>query len=160
MQRVPCDAKGLATLILDEVQEMPNEDEVIIIATFKFAHADAVEESEQVAQAGVLDCSTVVAMDVAGRVLLLETIGARPAGDDWARRHFKNRSYQPPDGLESPKDATLAHLATLIFDQRLVVGWRLGFDLASLGIGVNTVLAIDLSTDHMVRVFFQDLEKQ
>ena len=49
-QRVPCGGKGLATPILDQVQEMPNEDEEIIIATGKWSgHADAVEESEQVA---------------------------------------------------------------------------------------------------------------
>ena len=81
MQRVPCGAKGLATPILDEVQEMPTEDEVIIIARVKcVAHAAAVQGSQQVAPPGMLGCSTVVAMDVAGRPLLLETMGARPAG--------------------------------------------------------------------------------
>ena len=143
MQRVPCGAKGLATPILDEVQEMANEDEVMIIATVKcVAQAEAVEESEQGAPAGVLVCSTVVSMNVAGRTLLLETMGARHAGGSCrALRHFKNRGYQPHDGMESSKDATIALLETLICDQRLVLGWRLGLDLASLGIGVTTVLA-------------------
>ena len=131
---------------------------LIIIATVKcLAHAVPVEGSQQVAPAGVLDCSTVVAMDVAGRPLLLETIGARAPGNDWSRRHFENRSYQPPDGYESPKQASVAHLATLIGDQRLVVGWRVRLVLASLGLGVRTVLSIDLSTDPVVRAFFQDL---
>ena len=58
---------------------------------------------------------------------------------------------------KAPKEATVAHLATLIADQRLIVGWRLGLDLASLGFGVSTVLANDLSTDPVVRAFFQDL---
>ena len=45
----------------------------------------------------------------------------------------------------------------LIGDQRLVVGWRLGLDLSSLDLGVSTVLAIDLSTDQVVRAFLQDV---
>ena len=81
--------------------------------------------------------------------------GLRPPGDDWPRPHFKNHRYQPPNGLESPKDATVAHLARLIGDQRLVVGCRLGLDLASLGIGVTTMLAIDLAKDPVVRTFFK-----
>ena len=77
-----------------------------------------------------------------------------------ASRLFKNRSYQPADGLESPKDAAVAHLVTLLGHQRLVVGWRLGFDLASHGLGVITVLPIDLATDPVVREFFHDVGKQ
>ena len=50
----------------------------------------------------------------------------------------------------------MAHLAPLIGDHRLVVGWRIGLDLASLGLGVSTVMAIDLSTDPVVRAFLQD----
>ena len=42
------------------------------------AHADAVEGSQQGAPAGMLNCSTVVAMDAAGRVLLLGTIVHEP----------------------------------------------------------------------------------
>ena len=104
MQRLPCAANGLAILILDEVQDMPTEDDVVLIATGKcVAHADAVEESQQGAPAGMLDCCTVVAMDVAGRRLLLETIGARAPSDDRSRRHFKKQSFQTPDGLESPR---------------------------------------------------------
>ena len=161
MQKVLCAASGLATPILDEISEMPSEEEAIIIARVKcVAHSDAVEGGQQISPVGVLDCSTVVAMHVAGRPLLLETIGARTPIDDWSRRHFNNRSYQTPDGLESPKEATVAHLATLIGYQRLVVGWRLGLDLASLGLGVSTVLAIDLSTDPVVRAFFQDLVQE
>ena len=57
---------------------MPNEDELILIATLKcVAHVDAVEQSEHVAPAGVLDSSTLVSLDVAGRPILLETMGAR-----------------------------------------------------------------------------------
>ena len=73
-------------------------------------------------------------MDPAGRVLLFDTRGARATDDDWARSHFKNRNYQPPEGFESPKNAAVAHLATLIGGERLFVGWRLGFDLGSLGL--------------------------
>ena len=102
----------------------------------------------------------MVAMDGARRTILLETMGARPADDIWPRRHFKKRSYQPPDGLESPKEATVSHLATLIFDQRLVVGCRLGLDVESLGIGVSTVLAIDIASDPVVQAFFQYVLKQ
>ena len=110
---------------------MPGEQEVLILATVKsVAHADAVEGSQQVSPAGVLDCSTLVAMDAAGRLLLLETIGARHADDEWARRHFKNRSYQLPDVLESQRHAAVPHMATLIGDQRLVFVRRLCFDLA------------------------------
>ena len=96
-------------------------------------------------------------MDAAERLILLETPGGRPASNE--RRPFKNRSYQPPDDLESPRNALVAHLATLKVDQRLVVGLVLGFYLASLGLGVTTVLAIDLATDPVVRSFFQDLLK-
>ena len=143
---------------MNEIQESPDAEYAVILATVKcVAHADAVEGSEQEAPAGVLDCSTVVAMDPAGRVLLLETMGARASNDDWPRRHFKNRSYQPPQGLESPKDAVVAHLATLIGDERLVVGWRLGYDLASLGLGVTRVMAIDLASDPVVRNLLQEL---
>ena len=52
-----------------------------------------------------------------------------------------------------------AHLATRKGDQRLVVGWRLGFDLASLELRATTVLAMDLPTNPVVRAFFQDLVK-
>ena len=139
---------------------MPTEEEDVIITTVKCVpHADAVEGSQKVAPAGLLDWSTVVAMDAAGRLLLLETMGVRPAGDDWRRKHFKNRSYQPAEELESPKDAVLVHLATLIGDQRLVLGWMVGFDLASLGLEITCVLAMDLPTDPVVCAFFQDLLK-
>ena len=67
----PGAANGLATPILEEVQEMPNEVIAIIIATVKcVAPACAVEEIEQVAPADLLDCNTVMAIDVAGRVRL------------------------------------------------------------------------------------------
>ena len=99
-------------------------------------------------------------MDVAGRFLLLETMGKREPDDEWPRRHFWNRSYQPPDGLEMSKDVVVGHLASLIGDQRLVVGWRLGFDLASLGLGVSRVMAVDLSTDPVVREFFAEISKE
>ena len=112
---------------------MPTEQEAVIIATVKnIAHGYVVEGSEQEAPTGVVDCSTLMVMDAAGRILLLETIGARPACDDRARRHVENRRSQPSDGLESPSDAEVAHLAKLIGDQSLVVWWILDFDLASL----------------------------
>ena len=101
----------------------------------------------------------MVAMDAGGRGLLLETMGMRTADDTWARRHFKNRSYQPPDGLESPRDALIAALATLIGAQRLVVGWPLGIDMASLGIGISAVFPMDLATDPVVRAFLQAVVK-
>ena len=48
---------------------MPNADEVVIMATGKcVAHAYAVEGSQQVAPAGMLDCIPGVAMDATGRV--------------------------------------------------------------------------------------------
>ena len=50
-------------------------------------------------------------------------------------------------------------LASLVGDQRLVVSWRLGFDLASLGLGVSRVMAVDLSTDPVVREFFAEISK-
>ena len=158
MRRVPCGAKALATPYLNEIQESPDAEYAVILATVKcVAHADAVEGSKQEATAGVLDCSTVVAMDPAGGVLLLETMGTRASYDEGARRHFKNRSYQPPQGLESPKNAVVAHLATLIGDERLVVGWRLRYDLASLGLGVTRVMTNDLASDPVVRNFLQEL---
>ena len=160
MQRVPCAANGLATIILDEIQQRPSEEDAILIAIAKCVpHAVSVEGSQKVAPAGVLDCSTVMAMDVAGRVLLLETMGARCTVDAWSQRHFKNRSCQQPDGLESPRNAVLANLAMLIWDKRLIVSGRLGFDLASLGIGFSSVLAIDLATDQVVPAFLQDVVK-
>ena len=48
IQRVHGGAKGLSTPIFDEVQEMPTEDEVVIIATVKcVAHAVAVDEASK-----------------------------------------------------------------------------------------------------------------
>ena len=61
--------------------------------------------------------------------------------------------------MKSPKDAVVGHLASIIGDQRLIVGLRLGFDLASLGLGVSRVMAIDLSTDPVVREFFAEISK-
>ena len=91
-----------------EVQASPEERSAVIIATVKcVAHAEAVDGSKQRDPTGMLDCSTLVAMDCAGRVLLLETMGKREPDDEWPRRHFWNKSYQPPDDLESPKDVLL-----------------------------------------------------
>ena len=53
----------------------------------------------------------------------------------------------------------VAHLATLIGDELLVVGWPLGFDLGSLGLGVTSVMALDLWTDPVVRTCMQQLVK-
>ena len=41
----------------------------------------------------------------------------------------------------------------------MVVGWRLGFDLPSLGLGISAVLAIDLATDQVVRALLQDVRR-
>ena len=77
MTRVTCAATGLATPILDEIREMSGEQEAVFIATVKsVTHAYAVERGQHIAPASVLDCSTVVAIDEAGRLLLWETIGA------------------------------------------------------------------------------------
>ena len=81
-QRVPSGVQGLATPILQEVEMMPNENEAIIIATLRcVAHIDSVEVSEHVAPAGMLDCSTLVAIYNTRCRLLLETMGVRPAAD-------------------------------------------------------------------------------
>ena len=123
IQQIPCGGNPLATPNLSEIHETPYAEYAVILATVKcVAHADAVEIMEHEAPPGVLDCSTVVAMDPVGRMLLLETMGARARNDDWARRHFKNRRYQPPDGLESQKNAVVGLLATLIGAERLSVG--------------------------------------
>ena len=54
-----------------EMQASPDERNAVIVATVKcVAHADAVEASKQRDPVGVLDCSTLVAMDSAGIVLL------------------------------------------------------------------------------------------
>ena len=56
--------------------------------------------------------------------------------------------------MEKPKDAVFGYLAPLLGDQALNVGWRLVLELASLGLGVNLVMAIDLSTAPVVPDFF------
>ena len=54
MQRIPRGAKALATPYLHEIQESPDAEYAVILATVKcVAHADAVEGSEQEAPAGV-----------------------------------------------------------------------------------------------------------
>ena len=126
MQQIPCGARGLATPYLAEIQNTRDPQYAVILATVKcVAHDDPVEGSEQEVPAGVLDFSTVVAMDPTGRVFLFEAMGARSSTDEWARTHFRNRSFQPTEGLESPKYAVVAHLATRIGDERLVFGWLL-----------------------------------
>ena len=82
MNKVQCAQNGLKTSILDEIQQRASEEEAILIAITKcMAHAVAVEGSQKVVPAGVLDWSNVEAMDMAGRTLLLEKIGARAGGD-------------------------------------------------------------------------------
>ena len=84
LQPEPCAVKGLATPILDGLQEMPNENEAIIVATVKcVSPADGLEESEQIPPARVLDWSTLVTLDGAGRPLLLKTMRARAADETW-----------------------------------------------------------------------------
>ena len=115
MQEIPCGAPGLPTPYLAEIQEACDDEYAVILPTMKcVAHADVLDGSEEVAPSGLLDCSTVVPMDPAGRALLLETMGTREPIDEWARTHFKNHSYQPRECLERPKDAVVVHLATLI----------------------------------------------
>ena len=64
LQPEPCAVKGLATPILDGLQEMPNENEAIIVATVKcVAPADGLEESEHIPPSGVLDWSTLFTLD-------------------------------------------------------------------------------------------------
>ena len=78
MQETQCSVPSLASPYLVEVEASPEERSAVIIDTVKCAaHAEAVDGSKQRDPAGVLDCSTLVAMDVAGRVLLLETMGKR-----------------------------------------------------------------------------------
>ena len=48
-------------------------------------------------------------------------------------------------------------MATLIGHERLVVGWGLGYDLASLGLGDTRVMRIDLASDPVVRNFLQEV---
>ena len=70
----------------------PEAQFAVILATVKcVAHVDTVEGSVQEAPPGVLDFSNEVAIDQAGRVLLLETMGPLTSRDEWARRHFRNR---------------------------------------------------------------------
>ena len=68
-------------------------------------------------------------------------------------------SYQPADVSESLKDATVSQLPTQIGDEPLVVGWRLGFQMASLGTGETTVLALFSQNVPLVRSFFEELVK-
>ena len=97
-----------------EMQSSPEQLSAVIIATVKCVpHAGVVEASKQRDPAGVLDSSTLVAMDCAGRFLLLETMGKREPDDEWLRRHFWNKSYQSHDDLESPKDVVVGPLASL-----------------------------------------------
>ena len=84
---------------------------------------------------------------------------SEPQGDQWALRHFKNRRDKPQDKLESPRNAVFAPLAMMIGFQRVVPWWRLGFDMATLGPGVPSVLAIDLPTDRVVLALFKDVVK-
>ena len=93
MDRGPYAAKGLATPILDEVQQMPREEEASIIETENCVpKSNAFEGTQQGAPLRVLECSTLVALHGVARPLLLETMGARAPGDVWPSRHFKNLS--------------------------------------------------------------------
>ena len=114
MQEIPRGAPGLVTPYLEEILESPGNEYAVILATVKCAaHTDNGEGTEQVAPVGVIDSTAVMGMDAAGRVILVETMGTRATANTWAQRQFKNRSYQPPDGLVNPRDAVIAHLATL-----------------------------------------------
>ena len=56
MQQIPCGAKALDTPYLSEIQESPDADYAVSLATVKcVAHADAVEGSEHVDPVGVVD---------------------------------------------------------------------------------------------------------
>ena len=61
--------------------------------------------------------------------------------------------------LGKPERLVVAHLVTLIGDQRLLVGWKLGFNLRSLGIGLPTVIANDFASDPVEGAFFQNMVK-
>lgn len=63
-------------------------------------------------------------------------------------------------GTSAPIASAVPHLATLIGVQSLVVGWRHGFDLASLVICVTTVMQIYMATEPVVPEFFPDLVMQ
>lgn len=81
IQRVPGCAKALATPILEKLQEMPNKDKLLINATLKFVpHIDVVEESEEIAPAACW-IAAMLAMDIARRPIVLETMRTRPADD-------------------------------------------------------------------------------
>ena len=56
-------------------------------------------------------------------------------------------------------DAVVAHLPTLIGYEEFVVGWRDGFDLASVDLGDTIIMAVDLATDPVVRTVLQELVK-
>ena len=63
---------------------------------------------------GVLACRTAIPMNPTRTVLFLETMGPHASSNVCGRRHLKNQSYQPEQGLEREKDLVVAHLATLI----------------------------------------------
>ena len=105
----------LKTPYLQEIHMSPDEQYAMISETVKcVAHAYAVEGSKQQAPAGLLACTTLAAMDPWARLIPLEPMGVRVPEDEWPRSQFWNRSYQRQDGLESPRDAVVGHLATLI----------------------------------------------
>ena len=52
-----------------------------------------------------------------------------------------------------------ADLPTLIGDERLVVGWRLRFDLASLALRVTSVMAMYVARDPVTRTVLKELVK-
>ena len=76
VMRVPSAANGLPQRILDDVQEIPNEEEELVISTVNCEPENgAVEESEQVAPGLVLEFSTLMPMDEAVRLQMTEPMG-------------------------------------------------------------------------------------
>ena len=53
------------------------------------AKVDWAKGCHQLTGEGMLDCSTLLAMVAAGRLLLLKTIGVRAGADRWRVRDFK-----------------------------------------------------------------------
>ena len=47
----------------------------------------------------------------------------------------------------------------MIGDERLLAGWRLGFDLASLRLGVTSVMTLDLASYPVCRARFHFEQK-
>ena len=72
---------------------------------------------------------------------------------------FQKSELSAATRLGKPEECSGSTFGYADRSERLVVGWRLGFDLASLCLGVMSVMAIDLATNPGVRTFLQELVK-